>query len=73
MRCPDQERDILPVARDAEWPVPIHGGKSPGAAVGNSNARKHGRYTAEAIAERRKIAALIRTMKSLAGQGERQD
>lgn len=51
----------------------IHGGKSPGAAVGNSNARKHGRYMAEAIAERRKISALIRAMRSLAGYGERHD
>lgn len=51
----------------------IHGGKSPGARVGNSNARKHGRYTAEAIDERRKLAALIRTMKSLATDIEQQD
>lgn len=34
--------------------------------MGNSNARKHGLYTAEAIAGRREIAALIRGMKGLA-------
>lgn len=44
----------------------MHGGKSPGARVGNSNALKHGLYTAEAIAERRELAALIRSMKDLA-------
>lgn len=39
----------------------MHGGADgSGAPVGNSNALKHGHYTAEAIAERRKIAALIR-------------
>ena len=43
----------------------MHGGTSPGAAKGNGNARKHGLYTAEAIAERRTIAALVRAMKGL--------
>jgi hypothetical protein len=36
----------------------IHGGKSPGAPKGNRNALKHGRHTAEAIANRRKVALL---------------
>ena len=45
----------------------MHGGLSPGAPKGNRNAFKHGRYTAEAIAHRREIAALIRAMKDLAG------
>jgi len=44
----------------------MHGGTSPGAPIGNSNARKHGRYTAEAIAQRRELAALIRSMRGLA-------
>jgi uncharacterized protein YjcR len=44
----------------------MHGGTSPGAPKGNKNAWKHGRYTAEAIAERREITALIRAMKDLA-------
>ena len=43
----------------------MHGGKSPGAAKGNSHALKHGRYTAEAIAELRELMALLRGMKGL--------
>jgi hypothetical protein len=42
-----------------------HGGKSPGAPKGNRRAFKHGRYTAEAIVERREFAALLRDMKEL--------
>jgi hypothetical protein len=34
---------------------------------GNNNALKHGRYTAEAIDRRREVAALIRSMRALAG------
>jgi glucans biosynthesis protein len=38
----------------------MHGGAAgSGAPRGNQNALKHGRYTAEAIAWRRKLAALI--------------
>jgi uncharacterized protein YjcR len=44
----------------------MHGGPSPGAPKGNKNALKHGRYTAEAIARRREISALVRAMKALA-------
>jgi hypothetical protein len=36
------------------------GGKSSGGQPGNHNALKHGLYTAEAIARRREVAALIR-------------
>ncbi len=43
----------------------MHGGTSPGAPKGNKNALKHGRYTAAAIARRREIATLLRTMKEL--------
>jgi hypothetical protein len=39
----------------------MHGGPSPGAPKGNKNALKHGRYSAEAIARRRSISALIRS------------
>ena len=46
----------------------MHGGKAPGAAKGNSNALKHGRYTADAIAERRHLMALVRDMKGLVEQ-----
>jgi hypothetical protein len=44
----------------------MHGGTNPGAPKGNRNAFKHGRYTAEAIAGRREVAALIRAMRALA-------
>ncbi len=40
----------------------MHGGGSPGAPKGNQNALKHGRYTAEAIARRHKVAALIQAL-----------
>lgn len=48
----------------------MHGGLSPGAPKGNKNALKHGRYTAEAVASRREVAALIRAMRALAGATE---
>ena len=39
----------------------MHGGvASSGAPTGNTNALKHGRYTAEAIARRRQLSELIR-------------
>jgi hypothetical protein len=43
----------------------IHGGASPGAPKSNRNTFKHRRYTKEAIASRREIAALLRSKKSL--------
>jgi hypothetical protein len=33
--------------------------------LGNNNARRHGRYSAESIAQRREIAAMFRDMKRL--------
>jgi hypothetical protein len=45
----------------------MHGGLSSGAPKGNKNALKHGRYTAEAVASRREVAALINAMRALAG------
>jgi uncharacterized protein YjcR len=44
----------------------MHGGPSTGAPKGNRNAFKHGRYTAEAIAERKRIADLVREIRELA-------
>jgi hypothetical protein len=44
----------------------MHGGTSPGPPKGTRNALKHGRHSAEAIARRRHITALIRRMKALA-------
>ncbi len=38
----------------------MHGGKSPGAPIGNKNALKHGECTAMASAERRYVRELIR-------------
>jgi len=39
----------------------MHGGAAgSGAPTGNTNALKHGRYTAEAIARRRQLSELIR-------------
>ena len=43
----------------------MHGGRSPGAPQGNGNALKHGRYSATAIAERRELATLIRSIRKL--------
>jgi len=48
----------------------MHGGTSPGAPKGNRHAFKHGRNTAKAVAERRKLAALLRVMKGLVEQVE---
>jgi hypothetical protein len=66
MRRPNTEREPMPVAGDAERPVPDAWGASPGAPKGNRNAFKHGRYTAEAIARRQEVAALVRSMRALA-------
>ena len=38
----------------------MHGGKSPGAPKGNRNGWKHGYWSAEAIADRRALNALIK-------------
>jgi len=51
----------------------MHGGLSPGAPKGNRNALKHGRYTAEAVASRRDVAALIRAMRTLADDTHEDD
>jgi hypothetical protein len=48
----------------------MHGGLSTGAPRGNRNAFRHGQYTAEAIARRREVAALIRAMQDLADGGD---
>jgi hypothetical protein len=43
----------------------MHGGMSPGAPKGNTNALKHGHYTATAIARRREIARVLREARAL--------
>lgn len=50
----------------------MHGGTSPGAPIGNTNARKHGFYSAEAIAERREIATLLRSMREILDEVDRE-
>jgi hypothetical protein len=47
----------------------MHGGASPGAPRGKANGNyKHGRFTAEAIEQRRRLNALIRMLKEAAEQ-----
>ena len=53
---------------DAERFSALHGGMSPGAPKGNTNAFKHGHYMAEAIASRREIAKLLRDARALVKQ-----
>ena len=46
----------------------MHGGaEGSGSPTGNRKAFKHGRYTAEAIAQRRKVTALIRACRDQLG------
>jgi uncharacterized protein YjcR len=51
----------------------MHGGTSPGAPTGNANARKHGLYSAETMAERREFRALLRAMRGLIEEVKKQD
>jgi uncharacterized protein YjcR len=44
----------------------MHGGLSSGAPKGNKNALKHGRYSAASVAQRREVAALVRSLRALA-------
>jgi hypothetical protein len=46
----------------------MHGGTNAGGPRGNQHALKHGRYTAQAIAERREARQLWRMLKALLGQ-----
>jgi hypothetical protein len=43
----------------------MHGGPWTGAPKGNRNAWKHGRFSAEAIARRREVSDLLRTVREL--------
>ena len=70
MRRADAEREPVPVAGDAERPLPAARRQGAGRGQGHSNALKHGRYTANAIAERRHLMALLRGMKGLVEQVE---
>ena len=46
----------------------MHGGTNPGAPRGNQHALKHGRYTAQAIAERREARQTLRALRQLLAQ-----
>ena len=74
-RCGARTRSGMPCRSPAmtNGRCRMHGGASPGAPVGNTNAFKHGLFTAAATAERREVAALIRGMKSLVEQVDGQD
>jgi hypothetical protein len=63
----DQARERMPVAGDIEGSLPDARRNVPRCPKGNSNAFRHGRYTAQAIANRREIAVLLRGMRALAG------
>jgi len=66
-----EERASVPIAGDAEWPMAAcMADHQPGAPNGNRNAFRHGRYTAEAIASRLEVGALIRAMRALACASE---
>jgi hypothetical protein len=49
----------------------MHGGLSPGAPKGNRNAWKHGLYSAEAIARRRRVSDLLRRAQALLSENWR--
>jgi hypothetical protein len=70
MPSPNPERSTVPSTSDVERPVPYARGKLAGRPEGNKNAFKHGRYTADAIARRRKISGLLRAMKALVKASE---
>jgi hypothetical protein len=61
------QQDLVPIASDAERPLPNARRKVAGSPKGNKNALKHGRYTADAIARRRDIAKLLRQARQLMG------
>jgi hypothetical protein len=68
LRSPRPQRAPCPTPAMPNGRCRIHGGLSPGAPKGNQHARKHGFYGAEEIGRRRKIAALVRSMRALAHQ-----
>src|SRR5690606_2932983 len=67
LRCGARTRNGTPCRSPAmaNGRCRMHGGTSPGAPIGNTNARKHGLYTADAVAERRELAALLQSMRGV--------
>ncbi|WP_283816154.1 HGGxSTG domain-containing protein [Bradyrhizobium manausense] len=73
MRCGAKTRSGKP-CRSLAMPngrCRMHGGPSPGAPKGNKHNLKHGHYSAEAIARRREISALMRAARELIGDRAR--
>jgi hypothetical protein len=67
MRCPlPDDRAAVPTGSNAERSMPDARRTIDGGAEGNKNNFRHGRYSAEAIAGRRKIRELVRAMRALA-------
>ena len=69
LRCGARTRNGSPCCSPAmtNGRCRMHGGTSPGAPKGKANGMfRHGRYTAEAVAERRMLGAWIKTMRQLA-------
>lgn len=68
MLSENAEREAVPVASDAQREMPDARRAVAGAPEGNQHAYKYGRFSAEAIARRRRFAALLAAMKgSMAG------
>jgi hypothetical protein len=65
MRSEDTERDALQVSRDGERPLPVSRREGDGPPKGNRNAFKHGFYSAEIVANRRKVGELLRAARKL--------
>jgi hypothetical protein len=66
-RCGARTRSVRP-CRSPAMPngrCRMHGGPSPGAPRENKNALKHGRYTTEAVSQRRALLGLLRTARRL--------
>lgn len=58
-------RDTIEQARLSNTAARMHGGNSLGSPKGSQNALKHGRYTANAISERRQVRKLLRRVRAL--------
>jgi hypothetical protein len=70
-RCGAKTRRGTPCQRPAilkSGRCRLHGGRSPGAPKGNKYNLKHGLYSADAIAHRRKVGALLRAARKLMKQ-----
>ena len=51
----------------------LHGGKSPGAPLGNMNALKHGNYTAQAKLNRKYVSSIIKGSRKLISEIKEQN